>query len=410
MVSRMIVLKWALEKSGVYYIVSPTYKQAKSIHWLDLQKEVPRSWVVKKNEVEMSLTLANGSIIELKGAENPDSLRGVKLRGLVIDEIASIRTWEWLWNEVLRATLADYKSPAIFISTPKGYNHFHTLYRMGQLGSDVYGEDYKSWQFTSYDNPFIPPEEIDKAKSELPEDTFMQEYMADFRRHQGLIYREFDRDLHVIRPFDIPTDWKIYRGLDFGSNNPTVCLWVAEDNDKNLFIVDEYYQTHETIDYHAGIIKSNQLNPQIISTYGDPSGTQWIVEFQTRGIFITPAERESGQKGQSWVSLGIEKVQELLKPQTGHYVMKPHMQPREGGLPRLFVTDNCEETIKEFESYRWKEKVNRDDTLNELDVPEKSSDHCMDALRYIVVSHRKRGNRNAENLPDDTELFRRGFY
>jgi len=408
--SRMIVLKWALEKVGVYYIVSPTYKQAKSIHWREIKKEIPKLWITKVNEVEMSITLANGSIIELKGAENPDSLRGVKLRGLVIDEIASIRSWEWLWNEVLRPTLTDYQAPALFISTPAGYNHFHVLYRMGQIDSEIYDEDYRSWHFTSYDNPFIPSEEIDKAGKELPEDTFQQEYMADFRRHEGLIYKDFDRDVHIIPKFDIPSNWRIFRGMDFGSNNPTVCLWVAEDKDGNLFVVDEYYQTYETIEYHIGVIKSNELNPQVISTYGDPSGTQWLLEFQSRGLYITAASRESGQLGKTWVTLGIEKIQDLIKPIVGHYIMQPHMQPRNDGLPSIFVTANCVKTIEEFEKYRWRQRASKDTTLNELDVPEKADDHCLDALRYIIVSYKRRRNEGNEGFPDDTKLFNKGFY
>ena len=117
--SRLIVLDWATKQPGLYWIVSPTYKQSKQIHWREFQREIPFQWIAKKNEVDLSITLKNGSLIELKGAENPDALRGVKLRGLVIDEIASIRNWDWLWQEVLRATLTDYEAPAIFISTPK---------------------------------------------------------------------------------------------------------------------------------------------------------------------------------------------------------------------------------------------------------------------------------------------------
>jgi hypothetical protein len=115
--AQLIVLKWAVENPGrLFWIVSPTIVQSKQIHWRQLQKIVPLSLIEKKNEVERSLTLKNGSIIELKGAENPDALRGVKLKGLVIDEIASIRNWDWLWSEVLRPTLTDYEAPAIFIS------------------------------------------------------------------------------------------------------------------------------------------------------------------------------------------------------------------------------------------------------------------------------------------------------
>src|SRR3990167_1309109 len=195
--SQLTVLKWATENIGSYWIVSPTYRQGKQIHWRGLQKIIPRQWVEKKNEVELSITLRNGSIIELKGAENPDALRGVKLRGLVVDEIASIRNWDWLWMEVLRATLTDYEAPVLFISTPKGYNHFYDLFQSGNGDEGI----YKSWHFTSYDNPYISKEEIDNAKKELTEDTFKQEYLARFEKHTGLVYKEFDRMVHVIQPF-----------------------------------------------------------------------------------------------------------------------------------------------------------------------------------------------------------------
>lgn len=252
-ISQLIAIKWAIDNpGGVVWIVSPTYRQGKSIHWRGLQQILAATnWVTKKNEVDLSVTLKNGSVIELKGAENPDALRGVKLRGLVVDEIASIRNWEWLWSEVLRATLTDYRAPALFISTPKGYNHFFDLYNSG-----TNSEEYKSWRFTSYDNPYIAKEEIDAAKKELTEDTFYQEYMADFRKYTGLVYKGFQRETHVIEPFDIPKEWEIYRGMDFGSTNPTACVFVAVDSDENFYIFKEHYETGKTIDYHAGVINS----------------------------------------------------------------------------------------------------------------------------------------------------------
>src|SRR3990167_2938563 len=279
--SRLIVLKWALENVGNYWIVSPSYRQAKMIHWNEIRKEIPREWVEKTNDTELSITLKNGSIIELKGAENPDALRGVKLRGLIIDEIASIRNWDWLWSEVLRPTLTDYEAPTLFISTPKGYNHFFELYNLGNQGDGMFL--YKSWRYTSYDNPYIPKEEIDNARKELTEDTFAQEYMADFRKYTGLVYKEFQREVHVIEPFNIPEEWSIYRGIDFGSTNPTACIWVAIDNDDNWFIVSEHYSVNQTIDYHAGVINADRYSAKVQATYGDPSGAQWISEFAQRG-------------------------------------------------------------------------------------------------------------------------------
>lgn len=386
--SQLIVLKWAVENKGLYWIVSPTYRQGKQIHWRGLQQIVPREWILKKNEVELSITLKNGSVIELKGAENPDALRGVKLRGLVIDEIASIRNWDWLWSEVLRPTLTDYQAPCLFISTPKGYNHFFEIYKAGQ---DDTG-DYKSWRFTSYDNPYIKGEEIDAAKKELTEDTFYQEYMADFRKFTGLVYKDFETAVHVIDPFDIPDDWNIYRAFDFGSTNPTACLFIAVDNDDNWYISDEHYESGQRIDYHAGVINSNPLSLRVANSFGDPSGAQWISEFAQRGIYITPATKETNTTFNTWVRLKIERVAEKLKRVPGHTV--PHVSGGDidlsKGLPSLFVFKNCTNTIREFETYRWKEKsVTQAQDLNEPDVPEKANDHAMDALSYFAVSYKK---------------------
>ena len=393
--SQLTVLKWATENIGSYWIVSPTYRQGKQIHWRGLQKIIPRQWVEKKNEVELSITLKNGSVIELKGAENPDALRGVKLRGLVVDEIASIRNWEWLWSEVLRATLTDYEAPVLFISTPKGYNHFFELFEQGQNTTE--SSSYKSWKFTSYDNPYIKKEEIDNAKKELTEDTFYQEYMADFRKYTGLVYKEFQREVHVIEPFDIPKEWSIYRGIDFGSTNPTACLWIGVDGDENWYIFKEHYQTGQTIDYHAGVINAGSNGYSIQSTYGDPSGAQWISEFNQRGVYITPANKETGTNFNSWVRFGIEKVAERLKlvpgrilPFRGKTDISNNSEGNVRGLPSLFIFSHCTNIIREFETYRWKEKsVTQAQDLNEPDVPEKANDHAMDALRYFAVSYTK---------------------
>lgn len=385
--SQLIAIQWAVKNpGGTVWIVSPTYRQGKQIHWKGLQQILANTdWVIKKNEVELSITLKNGSVIELKGAENPDALRGVKLRGLIIDEIASIRNWDWLWSEVLRATLTDFQAPVLFISTPKGYNHFYDIYQTGQAKDG----EYKSWRFTSYDNPYIKGEEIDEAKKELTEDTFQQEYMADFRKFTGLVYKEFNREVNVIEPFVLPESWQIYRSLDFGSTNPTACLWIAVDSDENWYVWAEHYATGQTIDYHAGIINSQSVQGNVIATYGDPSGAQWISEFAQRGIYITPANKEVGTNFNSWVRFGIEKVSEALKAIPGHTV--PALGSKgQDILPKLFVFSNCTNTIREFETYRWKEKsVTQAQDLNEPDVPEKANDHAMDALRYFAVSYKK---------------------
>jgi len=373
--SQLTTINWASKVKGLYWIVAPTYVQAKQIHWRGIQEYIPQNIIRKKNEAELSIEFTNGSIIQLKSAENPDSLRGVKLNGLVIDEIASIRNWDWLWSEVLRPTLTDYEAPALFISTPKGFNHFYELFELGQHNAE--DNVYKSFRFTSYENPYIPKEEVDQAKKEITEDTFAQEYLADFRKYTGLVFKEFDREIHAIEPFEIPGDWSIYRGVDFGSTNPTACLWVAVDKDENIFVVSEHYETGQTIDYHAGRINSNPFSSRVSATYGDPSGAQWITEFAQRGVHITPAEKDTGTSLNNWVRIGIEKIAEKLKIVPGHNVFTPDGKNSVSGNPSLFIFKDCVKTIMEFETYRWKEKsVTQAQDLNEPDVPEKANDHC----------------------------------
>jgi hypothetical protein len=326
-------------------------------------KEVPNGWIKAKNEVELSLTLFNGSIIELKGAENPDTLRGIKLRGLVIDEIASIRNWAWLWQEVLRPTLTDYQAPVLFISTPKGFNHFYDLYQQGQ---NVAG-DYRSWRFTSYDNPYIAKEEIDHAKEELIEDTFMQEYMADFRKFTGLVYKEFNREIHAKELPDFkPVFW--IRGCDRGFRNPTAVPWIAVDKDGVWYQTHELYGAAWTNPELARLLK--QMRGNIVPEYSimDSAQASDIADLASLDEDFVPVKKEPGEQNKNYVEYKIQKFAERLKVKgdgrTGYYV-----HPR------------CENTIKEFESYRWRERnQGADQDLNLLNEPEKANDHMMDAL------------------------------
>jgi len=384
--SRLLILKWAVEENGLYWIVSPTYKASKMIHWRELNKEIPRGWVTKKNEVELSITLKNGSIIELKGSENPDALRGIKLRGLVVDEIASIRNWNWLWQEVLRPTLTDYAAPAIFISTPKGFNHFHELYQLGQEDGE-----YKSWRFSSYDNPFIPKTEIDQAKKELTEDAFYQEYMADFRKFTGSVFKPWDRQVHVIKPFEVPSEWQKSRGFDYGATHFTASPKFATNRDRVHFLTTCYMDSGRHIEEHAKVVLAQDFNDGVVPRWGDPSGAQWFLEFNKYGLSIQPAVKEMGQNSKGWVEYGVEKVNELLKPAEGHTIKLPDGREIENA-PRLFVFDTPENQpfIKQIENLKWREIIKGSDNiisvLDESDDPTGGHYDLMAALRYWAVS------------------------
>lgn len=384
--SQLVVLQWATTNVGNFWIVSPTYRAGKMIHWRGLQQIIPRQWIQKKNEVELSITLKNGSIIELKGAENPDALRGVKLRGLVIDEIASIRNWDWLWSEVLRPTLTDYQAPTLFISTPKGFNHFYDLYQQEQN----HGVDYKSWRFTSYDNPYIPKGEIDNAKKELTEDTFAQEYEADFRKHTGLAHKEWDRNINFIEEFDVPTEWQRARGFDFGELHYTASVRSAIDNEGNWFIDNCYLNNTSNVKAHADAIRAEDYSCGFVPKWGDPSGKQWMADFKMHEVNIEPANKEVGQGFRGWVEYCIDRVNGMLKPIPGHTVHLPNGKVLENA-PRLFVIKNgkTDKFVSQIEMLSWKATATGGFVPILEDTGDPTGGHydLMAALRYLVVSY-----------------------
>jgi hypothetical protein len=131
------------------------------------------------------VTLINGCTISLKGADRPETMRGVSLKFLVMDEYADMKPSTW--EQILRPALADQKGTALFIGTPMGRNHFYDLYQYAVLGDD---DSYKGWHFTSYDNPLLDPNEIDMAKKSMSSYAFRQEFLASFEASGSEIFKE----------------------------------------------------------------------------------------------------------------------------------------------------------------------------------------------------------------------------
>jgi predicted phage terminase large subunit-like protein len=169
--------------SAVLY-VAPTNGQARQIIWnvlLDLGRDVIASSHINNQDI----TTINGATIYVRGADRPDTLRGVSLTYAVLDEVADIKPEAW--EQVIRASLSDKKGRGLFIGTPKGRNWFHDLFKLGQDDQD---KDWKSWHFTTQDNPLIDPDEVASAKKTLSTFAFKQEYMASFNNAGSDIFKE----------------------------------------------------------------------------------------------------------------------------------------------------------------------------------------------------------------------------
>lgn len=152
--------------------------------WRELKRAM-RDQTVRKSETEHRLELTNGAVVECWSLDDPDAGRGRKYGRVIIDEAAIARNLEEAWEQAIRPTLTDLMGDGWFLSTPKGYNYFHTLFQRGL--SPEY-RDYAAWQMPSRMNPFLPREELAAAEAESPERVFRQEYEASFVDDATIIF------------------------------------------------------------------------------------------------------------------------------------------------------------------------------------------------------------------------------
>lgn len=347
-----------------YY--APTRDDARDIIWKMLQ-EVGKDLILDKNEQRLELVIRNRfggtSLIVLYGWEAVQERKkgvGVRNNFIVLDEVAKYREFWPGWQEVLRPTLTDLKGSALFISTPNGFNHFYDLCNLESVGLDggPGDSDYKYFHFTSYDNPFMDPEEIKKAQRELTEDRFAQEYMADFRKMEGLVYKEFSRDKHLIRGRFDPKDFYIKRklvGVDFGTRNPAAVLTIYETEDGQYIVGDEWYKREQTdaqtADY-AAALEGNEYYP-------DPASASGVLELERKKVNVREVLKNTDS-----IRHGITVVRELFKSN------------------RLYIHESCINLIAELETYRYPEsKPGKEDD----EKPVKENDHALDALRYVLM-------------------------
>lgn len=179
----LIISALQTDKGQVFY-VAPTQGQARDIMWQTLM-ELGHPVISGSHINNLQIKLVNGATISLKGADRPETMRGVSLKFLVMDEYADMKPD--VWEQILRPALADQKGSAMFIGTPMGRNHFYELYKYAELGDD---ETYRGWHFTSYDNPILDPSEINMAKKSMSSYAFRQEFMASFEARGSEMFKE----------------------------------------------------------------------------------------------------------------------------------------------------------------------------------------------------------------------------
>lgn len=363
----------ANDRIVTYY--APTFDQARDIAWNQLKAITKPVWAEEPNETRLELTIktqkGGRSRLRLKGWQSIETERGKQNDFVVCDEVSKMRNFKEGWEAVLLATLAFRQGSALFISTPYGFNHFHTIYENYKTDSN-----WKSWTFSSFDNPHLPREFLHTVQSTVTPDFWAQEYLAEFRRFTGLIYQEFDIAKHVHdfeHSFNSYGDY--YFGQDFAVRGFTAMVPAVMRSDGDLYILDNYKEEGETAVNHISkekdVIKQ-YADLEKFTGYADPAGFAKSQQKENMIWSLADEYIESGMpivRANNDVTAGINYVRQLFLKD------KIHIHPR------------CTKLIDELIQYQWKPQS--DGQIGETDDPEqvrKINDHLVDALRYLAYS------------------------
>lgn len=350
---------WAMEKPGsLCWYVTANYRMAKQIAWRQLKTMTPDGMIAKKNETDLSIELINGSEIALRGADNEDSLRGVSLSALVVDEAAYVK--QTAWEMVLRPALSDQNGPAWFITTPAGLNWFHDLWEQAQDQTD-----WDTFSFTTIDGGNVSAEEIEAARNTLDERTFRQEYLASFETLSGRVYPGFSDD-------NISEDIKdiggpIYWGTDF---NVSIMAGVLGSRvGDTLHIWDELAVKQSNTDEVCSMLKQRFSDRKIIA-FPDPTGSA----------------RKTSSAGKTDHDIirrfGFGCISPKAPWAVKDKINATNMMIRSAkGSMRLFVHPRCKHTIKALKNVTFKEGAEDyviDKTAN--------IEHWTDGLGYLILA------------------------
>ncbi len=221
-----------------------------------------------------------------------------------------------------------------------------------------------------YDNPYLNKTEIEDLEHSLSKEELDARCYGLFSANGGVVYTEFDENVNVIKPFNVPLEWYDKISVDPGLNNPLSAHWYACDYDGNVYVIAEHFEAHKDIEYHANKIISICKRLNWPSGFGGKyeilidsaanqktlASTKSVTElFYDYGIYANPNVNKN-------LFAGINRVKSYLK--------------NAKGVTKLFIFNTCVNLIEEIKTYYW----------GENDVPVKKDDHALDELRYYIMS------------------------
>ena len=287
-----LILDTLLAGQPVAY-ATPTYKMLSDV-WRQVT-ELLQPITKDKSEQERRLETLTGGVLDMWSLDSPDAIRGRAYARFIVDEAASVRQLEDVWNAVIRPTLVDLKGDAWFPSTPKGMNGFYKLHLIGKSGD----KDWRSWHFTSYDNPYLDPAELDAMRATMTERDYRQEILAEFLEGEGQVFRGIDGSL--LAPISSPEAHKghqLVAGVDWGKDIDFTAISIGCIPCKREVQLDRFNQVDYAFQRQRlmGLLKRWGVGHTVVES--NSIGTPILEQLQRDGIkvsgFVTTLASKAG--------------------------------------------------------------------------------------------------------------------
>jgi hypothetical protein len=382
------------------WAVGPTYDLAEKefrVIWDDMiiklkfarDKRIKKAY--NKRSGDMYIEFPWRTRIECRSADHPENLVGEKLDHVIMSEAAKHK--KDTWERYIRPALADKHGTASFPTTPEGFNWLHALWQQGQRDDP----DFDSWQFPSWENPYVYPDgrtdnEILLVERTTAKEWFEQEYGASFTAFVGKIFGDFQETVHV-KPHKFNPDWQNFIAFDWGFTNPLAAIEFQVSPMDEVFVWREHYKAYMTLEEHLYMLKSRE-NPEgyhLDLGFGDaadPEATLFVSQHYVPCVSMPEAKA-------NWRD-GIDLVNSFLRIRepSGWMDLSEMTTEEDSRLadalrrPGLTIDPSCENTIREFNGYR----VPATRLLvNPREAAQKYDDHALDALRYGMMHYFKFG-------------------
>jgi phage terminase large subunit len=363
-----LAMRASLRKVGVYYYIFPTYAQGKKVIWDSITNEgyrfldyIPKELVKSLNSQEMKITLTNGSIIQIVGSDNYDSLMGTNPRGVIFSEYSLQDPRAYMY---IRPILTANDGWALFLSTPRGKNHLWEIYQIAQNSPEWF-----CLKLTIEDTQHIPLSEIEKERAEgiMSEDLIQQEYYTSFTMGvEGSYYAKYLDRMRVkgqICTVPYETGFPVHTAWDIGTRDST-CIIFFQQVGAVVRFIDCYEKNKEGLEHYIKIVNQKEyiygkhFAPHDIAVQEWGLGMTRIEKARELGLKFTMAPKHSIEDGIEAVRTSFSKI--------------------------WIDSQNCAPLIKALENYRQefdaKRKVYRDSPLHDW------SSHFADSVRYLCVS------------------------